>query len=131
FSSRRRHTRCLSDWSSDVCSSDLGKTGAAMTANVITYRGRSAAREIGKVLNIGTDVLDRFSAFFANGDFPHTMDLLSQMKESGLPTDHPRAAAFAALYQQMQGLPRHLGQHSGGMIVCEGKLNSVVPLENA
>ncbi|HEY0551867.1 MAG TPA: error-prone DNA polymerase, partial [Verrucomicrobiae bacterium] len=108
-----------------------GKTGAAMTANVITYRGRSAAREIGKVLNIGPDVLDRFSAFFANGDFPHTMDLLSQMKESGLPTEHPRAAAFVALYKQMQGLPRHLGQHSGGMVICEGKLDSVVPLENA
>jgi error-prone DNA polymerase len=108
-----------------------GKCGAAMTANVITYRGRSSAREIGKVLNIGPDVLDRFSAFFANGDFPHTMDLLSQMKESGLPTEHPRARAFAALYQQMQGLPRHLGQHSGGMVICEGKLDSVVPLENA
>jgi error-prone DNA polymerase len=108
-----------------------GKSGAAMTANVITYRGRSAAREIGKALNIGPDVLDRFSAFFANGDFPHTMDLLSQMKESGLPTDHPRAAAFTALYRQIKGLPRHLGQHSGGMIVCEGKLDSVVPLENA
>ncbi|HTD64910.1 MAG TPA: error-prone DNA polymerase [Candidatus Limnocylindria bacterium] len=108
-----------------------GKCGAAMTANVITYRGRSAAREIGKVLNIGADVLDRFSAFFANGDFPHTMDLMSQMKAAGLPTEHPRAAAFAALYQRMKGLPRHLGQHSGGMIICEGKLDSVVPLENA
>ena len=108
-----------------------GKTGAAMTANVITYRGRSSAREIGKALNIGPDILDRFSAFFANGDFPHTMDLLAQMKESGLPTEHPRAPAFAALYQQMKGLPRHLGQHSGGMIICEGKLDSVVPLENA
>ncbi len=108
-----------------------GKRGAAMTANVITYRGRSSAREIGKVLNIGLDVLDRFSAFFANGDFPHTMDLLSQMKESGLPTDHPRAAAFAALYQQIKGLPRHLGQHSGGMIICQDKLDSVMPLENA
>src|SRR5205085_10459143 len=65
-----------------------GKRGAAMTANVITYRGRSSAREIGKVLNIGPDILDRFSAFFANGDFPHTMDLMSQMKASGLPTEH-------------------------------------------
>ncbi len=108
-----------------------GKKGAAMTANVITYRGRSAAREIGKVLNIGTDVLDRFSALFANGDFPHTMDLSAQMQQSGLPSEHPRAAAFLTLYSQMHGLPRHLGQHSGGMIICEGKLDSVVPLENA
>jgi error-prone DNA polymerase len=108
-----------------------GQRGAAMTANVITYRGRSAAREIGKVLNLSPDVLDRFSAFFANGDFPHTMDLLSQMKESGLPIDHPRALAFASVYKQMEGLPRHLGQHSGGMIISEGKLDKVMPLENA
>jgi error-prone DNA polymerase len=108
-----------------------GRNGAAMTANVITYRGRSAAREIGKVLNIGPDVLDRFSALFANGDFPHTMDLSAQMQQSGLPQEHPRAQAFVTLYQQMQLLPRHLGQHSGGIIVCQGRLDSIVPLENA
>jgi error-prone DNA polymerase len=108
-----------------------GKNGAAMTANVITYRGRSAAREIGKVLNIGTEVLDRFSALFANGDFPHTLDLSAQLQQSGLSQEHPRAQAFATLYQQVQTLPRHLGQHSGGMIVCQGQLDSVVPLENA
>lgn len=108
-----------------------GKNGAAMTANVITYRGRSAAREIGKALNIGTDVLDRFSALFANGDFPHTMDLSAQMQQSGLSNEHPRACAFVTLYNQLMLLPRHLGQHSGGMIICEGQLDNVVPLENA
>jgi error-prone DNA polymerase len=108
-----------------------GKHGAAMTANVITFRGRSAAREIGKALNIAPDVLDRFSNLFANGDFPHTLDLPAQMESSGLPKAHPRAPAFASLYQAMYSLPRHLGQHSGGMIVCQGKLDSVVPLENA
>src|SRR3989440_9185988 len=55
-----------------------GKHGAAMTANVITYRGRSAAREIGKALNFSPSILDRFSHLFANGDFPHTLDLESQ-----------------------------------------------------
>lgn len=108
-----------------------GKHGAAMTANVITFRGRSAAREIGKALNIAPDVLDRFSNLFANGDFPHMLDLPAQMEKSGLPRDHPRAAAFASLYQAMYALPRHLGQHSGGMIICQGKLDSIVPLENA
>src|ERR1043166_1767894 len=48
-----------------------GKHGAAMTANVISYRGRSAAREIGKALNFSPSILDRFSHLFANGDFPH------------------------------------------------------------
>jgi error-prone DNA polymerase len=108
-----------------------GKHGAAMTANVITYRGRSAAREIGKALNFQGDVLDRFSAFFANGDFPHTMDLSAQIEQAGLPREHPRMPAFISLYRAIYGLPRHLGQHSGGMIICQNALSSVVPLENA
>lgn len=108
-----------------------GKHGAAMTANVITYRGRSAAREVGKALNLSPDVLNRFSSLFANGDFPHTMDLRQQMERAGLPGGHPRAAPFAALCNAIRGLPRHLGQHSGGMIISRGKLSSIVPLENA
>jgi error-prone DNA polymerase len=108
-----------------------GKHGAAMTANVITYRGRSAAREIGKALNFAPNILDRFSHLFANGDFPHTLDLESQIEQSGLPKEHPRMPAFVRLYQAVYGLPRHLGQHSGGMIICQDKLSTFVPLENA
>jgi error-prone DNA polymerase len=108
-----------------------GKQGAAMTANVITYRGRSAAREIGKALNFSPNILDRFSHLFASGDFPHTLDLAAQIEQAGLPTAHPRMPAFISLYQAIYGLPRHLGQHSGGMIICQGKLSSFVPLENA
>lgn len=108
-----------------------GKQGAAMTANVITYRGRSAAREIGKALNFSPNILDRFSHLFANGDFPHTLDLAFQIEQAGLPKAHPRMPAFISLYQSIYGLPRHLGQHSGGMIICQNKLSSFVPLENA
>jgi error-prone DNA polymerase len=108
-----------------------GKHGAAMTANVISYRGRSAAREIGKALNFSPSILDRFSHLFANGDFPHTLDLQSQIEQSGLPNNHPRMPAFVRLYHAIYGLPRHLGQHSGGMIICQNKLSSFVPLENA
>jgi error-prone DNA polymerase len=108
-----------------------GKHGAAMTANVISYRGRSAAREIGKALNFSPNVLDRFSHLFASGDFPHTLDLGAQIEQAGLPKAHPRMPAFISLYQAIYGLPRHLGQHSGGMIICQGKLSSFVPLENA
>src|SRR5262249_23436288 len=95
-----------------------GKHGAAMTANVITYRGRSAAREIGKALNLSSDILNRFSNLFANGDFPQTLDLSAQMEKSGLPKTHPRAPAFVSLCHALREsrLPRHLGQHSGGMI---------------
>jgi error-prone DNA polymerase len=108
-----------------------GKHGAAMTANVITYRGRSAAREIGKALNFSPSILDRFSHLFASGDFPHTLELESQIEQAGLPKAHPRMPAFVRLYHAIYGLPRHLGQHSGGMIICQNKLSSFVPLENA
>ena len=108
-----------------------GKHGAAMTANVITYRGKSAAREIGKALNFSPSVIDRFSHLFASGDFPHTLELESQIEQAGLPKAHPRMPAFISLYRAIYGLPRHLGQHSGGMIICQNKLSSFVPLENA
>src|SRR5215831_15709771 len=108
-----------------------GKHGAAMTANVITYRGRSAAREIGKALNFSPSIIDRFSHLFASGDFPHTMELEAQIEAAGLPKNHPRMPAFIRLYHALYGLPRHLGQHSGGMIICQNKLSSFVPLENA
>jgi error-prone DNA polymerase len=108
-----------------------GKHGAAMTANVISYRGRSAAREIGKALNFSPSIIDRFSHLFASGDFPHTLELESQIERAGLPKNHPRMPAFIRLYRAIYGLPRHLGQHSGGMIICQNKLSSFVPLENA
>ncbi|MGA8659494.1 MAG: error-prone DNA polymerase, partial [Chthoniobacterales bacterium] len=108
-----------------------GRLGAAMTANVITFRGRSAMRETGKALNLPEDVMDRFSRLHGHGDFPHTLAARDQLRQAGLPAEHPRISAFLSVYQLLQGLPRHLGQHSGGMVICEGQLDSVVPLENA
>jgi error-prone DNA polymerase len=108
-----------------------GRLGAAMTANVITFRGRSAMRETGKALNLPEDVMDRFSRLYGNGDFPHTMAADDQLQKAGLPVDHPRVRSFLEVYHAIQGLPRHLGQHSGGMVICEGQLDSIVPLENA
>lgn len=108
-----------------------GRRGAAMTANVITYRGRSTTREIGKVLGFGEDALDRFSSLYANGDFPQTLDLQEQLKMAGIAARHPRAEAMVRLNHHVRGLPRHLGQHSGGMVICAGQLDRVVPLEPA
>ena len=108
-----------------------GQHGAAMTANVITYRGRSAMREIGKALNFPLDILNRFSRLFGNGDFQHTMGTDDQLRKAGIPAEHARTRAALVLYDRIRGLPRHLGQHSGGMIICEGQLSSVLPLENA
>jgi error-prone DNA polymerase len=108
-----------------------GPEGAAMTANVITFRGRSTMREIGKALGFAPAMLGRFSTLFASGDFPHTLAIQEQMEKAGLPPSHPRAPAALRLYEAIRNLPRHLGQHSGGMIVCRGRLSSVVPLERA
>ncbi len=108
-----------------------GKHGAAMTANVITYRGRSAAREIGKALNFRPtfSTVSRISSRTAISRTPSICE--AQIEQSGLPRAHPRMPAFVRLYQAIYGLPRHLGQHSGGMIICQDKLSSFVPLENA
>ncbi|MFM7554901.1 MAG: error-prone DNA polymerase, partial [Verrucomicrobiota bacterium] len=108
-----------------------GPHGAAMTGTIITYRGRNTARELGKVLGLPMDVVDRFNALFSGGDFPHTLEFEAQLEKAGLPASHPRVPAFAALYRQISGLPRHLGQHSGGMIIARDPLNQLVPLENA
>ena len=108
-----------------------GRNGVGMTANVITLRGKSTMREIGKALNLPADVLDRFSSLFHSGDFPHTIELEEQFRQAGLDQAHPRARACVELFQAVRGLPRHLGQHSGGMVFCQDRLDSVVPLENS
>ena len=108
-----------------------GPQGAAMTANVITYRGRSAMRAIGKTLNLPSEVNDRFSNLFASGDFPDTLAFQEQLERAGLPKTHPRMASVLELYPRIHGLPRHLGQHSGGMILCSHGLDTIVPLEKA
>jgi error-prone DNA polymerase len=105
--------------------------GAAMTANLITYRGRGAMREMGKALNLPRDVLDRFSDLYASGDFPHTLEFDEQARRAGLPAGHPRLRALRELFGMVRGLPRHLGQHSGGMVLCGRGLDSIVPLEPA
>ncbi len=105
--------------------------GAAMTANVITYRGRSAMREMGKVLNLQKDVIERFTDQYANGDFPNTLDMGEQLRRAGLPQHHPRFPALMMLCHLVKGIPRHLGQHSGGMVLCTAGLDTIVPLEPA
>jgi error-prone DNA polymerase len=109
-----------------------GKMGAAMTANVITYRGRSAAREVGKVLGLAEEEIDRLARLMSQFEFVDPEETLARnMRESGIDPENERYRCFAKLWCEMQDLPRHLGQHSGGMVVCQGRLDEVVPLENA
>jgi error-prone DNA polymerase len=108
-----------------------GRRGAAMTANVICFRGRSTVRSVGQVLGLPDDVIDRFSALFHGGDFPQTLDLAEQLRMAGISADHPRLPILLDTSLKLHGLPRHLGQHSGGMVFCAGQLDNYVPLENA
>ena len=106
--------------------------GAAMTANVITYRGRSAAREVGKVLGFDRESLDQLSSLVNTWGWRGSTDTTEhQFRQAGLDMHHPRVQKYQELCERIQDLPRHLGQHSGGMVVCQGQLDSVVPLEPA
>ncbi len=109
-----------------------GERGAAMTANVITYRGRSAAREIGKALSFDPETLDRLSSLVGSWEYRDPGDTLERhFRDAGLDLGHRRIRKFLELCQAVADLPRHLGQHSGGMVVCQGQLDSIVPLEPA
>ncbi len=109
-----------------------GKLGAAMTANVITYRGRSAAREVGKAMGFEVMTLDRLSSLVRAWEWKDPKDTPARhFHDAGLDLAHPRIRKFLELYEAVQDLPRHLGQHSGGMVICQGQLDSAVPLEPA
>jgi error-prone DNA polymerase len=109
-----------------------GELGAAMTANVITYRGKSAARETGKALGFDEDTLGRLSSLVGQWEWRGKTDTMAHsFHHAGFDIRHPRIAKYLELSMRIQDLPRHLGQHSGGMVICQGQLNHVVPLERA
>ena len=110
-----------------------GRLGAAMTANVITYRSRSAAREVGKALSLRR----RRDRSAGEGDEQlrvRRSERHARPARGGsraCRSSMPRMKTFAELWLAVQDLPRHLGQHSGGMVICQGELDAVVPLEPA
>jgi error-prone DNA polymerase len=109
-----------------------GRHGAGMTANVITYRGRSAAREVGKALGLPGELQERLAKLVSNWGYQDPAEVLTRhLAEAGCDPRHPRIRTFAALWTRLQDLPRHLGQHSGGMVIAAGRLDDVVPLEPA
>src|ERR1700678_328173 len=109
-----------------------GELGAAMTANVITYRGKSAAREAGKSLGFDAETLDRLTKLVGAWEWKGPTDTLdASFRTAGFDTEHRRIAKYLEICERMQDIPRHLGQHSGGMVICAGQLNAVVPLERA
>ena len=110
----------------------FGKLGAAMTANVITYRGRSAAREVGKALGFEITSLEKLSSLVRHWEWKDPNETTDRtFRDAGFDLKHPKVRKFLELYEMAQDLPRHLGQHSGGMVICQGALDQIVPLEPA
>jgi error-prone DNA polymerase len=109
-----------------------GALGAAMTANVITYRGRSAAREVGKALGFDDQQLAKISSLVGHWEWRGANDTMDKhFDNAGFDVRHPRVAKYLELCSKISDLPRHLGQHSGGMVICAGMLNRIVPIERA
>jgi error-prone DNA polymerase len=109
-----------------------GRHGAAMTANVITYRGRSAIRDIGKALGYTKETLDPISHLVSRWGYTDPGESVAKpFEDAGQKLNDPRVRKFVQLYQEIQDLPRHLGQHSGGMVISQHALSGIVPLEPA
>ncbi|HEX7418769.1 MAG TPA: error-prone DNA polymerase [Thermoanaerobaculia bacterium] len=112
-----------------------GVHGSAMTANVITYRDRSSAREVGKALGYSLEQADKLSKCVSTWNFGEIREaienLSGELAKTGFDPADLRVQHFMRLYLQIQNLPRHLGQHSGGMVMAKGRLDEVVPLEPA
>jgi error-prone DNA polymerase len=109
-----------------------GERSAGMTANVISYRGKSAIREVGKTFGFDAEALGKLSKLNSHYETFKGEELDRRLKEEGFdPADDIRLRKFAELYTRILDFPRHLGQHSGGMVISLGRLDGMVPLEPA
>ncbi len=109
-----------------------GARGAAMTANVITYRPKMAVRDVGRALGFSEAELSRMSKLLAGWGFHDPRDTIArQLEQAGFTVADQRTRLLVELSTQLCNLPRHLGQHSGGMVIAQGHLDEVVPLEPA
>ncbi|HEX5442341.1 MAG TPA: error-prone DNA polymerase, partial [Pirellulales bacterium] len=106
-----------------------GRDRAGLAAEVITYRFRSAVRDVGKALGFGLGEVDRLAKLLdAHGqDRP----LAERSRQAGLDADSPEVRRLVALVHELVGFPRHLSQHVGGMVITRGPLSELVPIENA
>jgi error-prone DNA polymerase len=109
-----------------------GRRSSGMTANVISYRGKSAVREVGKTFGFDTEILDKLSKINSHYETFKGKELDHRLKEEGFdPAKNINLRKFADLYTRILDFPRHLGQHSGGMVVSWERLDGIVPLEPA
>ncbi len=108
-----------------------GRRGAAMTANVITYRPRMAVRDAGRALGFSEEQLSRISKFLPGWTADEGRTLIDYFEMAGFSPRDRRTRLAARAATALLNLPRHLGQHSGGMVLSGGPLDEVVPLEPA
>jgi len=107
-----------------------GRHRAGLCATVVHYRGKRAIREVGRAMGLTEDTISAISSQLW-GFFDTSGMADQQLKEIGLdPTDR-RLAQTLELIFEIQGFPRHLSQHVGGFIITEGRLDELVPVENA
>ena len=106
-----------------------GRTRAAMTAEVISYRLRSAVRDLAKALGLSLDRIDALAAALDVGD--GLEDLLTRLAEAGIDSAGDTGTRLMTLVGQLVGFPRHLGQHVGGMVMTRGDLCDLVPIQPA
>ncbi|MDQ2090777.1 error-prone DNA polymerase [Marimonas arenosa] len=107
-----------------------GRHRAGLCATVVHYRGKRAIREVGRAMGLSEDTISALSSqlwgFYAAGALEH-----QRMREIGLDPSDRRLKQTMALVHEIEGFPRHLSQHVGGFIMTEGRLDELVPIENA
>ena len=106
-----------------------GRERAALTATTICYRGRSAIREVGKVFGLSEDVTASLARTLWGWSPSGVAE--KDAKSVGLDPAEPRLARVLALAGELIDFPRHLSQHVGGFVITEGRLDEIVPVENA
>jgi error-prone DNA polymerase len=106
-----------------------GRQRAALCAEVITYRGRSAIRDVGKAMGLSLDMVDRMARQLDWWDGGVVSS--ERIAEMGLDPRDPTIRMVLELAHEILGFPRHLSQHVGGFVITEGLLEETVPIENA
>ena len=106
-----------------------GRERAALAATVITYRARSAVRDVGKALGMSLEQVDRLAknVFWWDGK----QHIPERLREVGFDPDNPTILRLVSLVAALIGFPRHLSQHVGGFVISDQPLYQLVPIENA
>jgi error-prone DNA polymerase len=106
-----------------------GRDRAGITAEVITYRPRSAVRDVGKALGLSLDAVDRLAKTL--DPYADSASIPARIREAGLDPEAPAVGQLVRLTRELLDFPRHLSQHVGGFVITRGPLSELVPVENA